>query len=68
MLDWYHNILVHLGLKRTEENIRAIHVWKGIRTDILNLCNTCDTSTLQENTEGKIWPPGRKSGRGYQME
>ena len=53
-MDWYHNILVHPGEHHTEESIRPIYVWKGLRTNILQYCKCVTSTEILENTRKEI--------------
>jgi RNase H-like domain found in reverse transcriptase/Reverse transcriptase (RNA-dependent DNA polymerase)/Integrase zinc binding domain len=43
VVQWYHDILCHPGINRTEETIRQHFWWKNLREDVLNVCKMCDT-------------------------
>ena len=38
---WYHDTLIHPGMKRTELTIGQNFYWKGLTTDVQRHCRTC---------------------------
>jgi RNase H-like domain found in reverse transcriptase/Reverse transcriptase (RNA-dependent DNA polymerase)/Integrase zinc binding domain len=42
VVDWYHEILCHPGMTRTEETIRQHFWWRTLRQDVQSTCETCD--------------------------
>ena len=51
--EWYHTILCHPGMTRTEETIRQHFWWKDLRKDVQNMCSTCDTCQRTKRTHSK---------------
>ena len=52
IVDWYHTILCHPGIVRTEETIRQHFHWKGIRMDVQDLLMRC--KVCQKYKKGNI--------------
>jgi hypothetical protein len=42
LLKWYHEVLCHPGMNRTEETIRQNFTWRNLRDDVQKFCKTCD--------------------------
>ena len=42
-VDWYHEMLCHLGETWTEHNLRQHFDWKGFRTTVHDVCKKCPT-------------------------
>ena len=40
-VEWYHETLCHPGETRTEHTIRQHFYWKGLRTDVVDICKKC---------------------------
>ncbi|HEY9299078.1 MAG TPA: integrase zinc binding domain-containing protein, partial [Phormidium sp.] len=53
VVDWYHTILSHPGMTRTEETIKQHFWWKNLRQDVHKLCSTCDTCQRTKRTTSK---------------
>ena len=56
-VDWYHHILCHPGMTRTEQTIRQHFTWKNLRGDVEKACKTCKTCQLSKRKSikyGKI--------------
>ena len=41
VLNWYHIILVHPGVKRLFNTLSQNVYWKGMKRDVENYCKTC---------------------------
>jgi hypothetical protein len=57
VVEWYHDILCHPGMTRTEQTIRQHFWWKTLREDVQKLCTTCDTcqrTKVQHTKYGKL--------------
>ena len=48
VLTWYHQMLMHPGETRTEKTIRHHLYWKGMCTDVKQLCKTCPTCQINK--------------------
>ena len=53
IVDWYHQILSHPGLNRTEATICQHFWWKELREDVHKRCSTCDTCQRTKKTTSK---------------
>ena len=51
--EWYHEILCHPGMTRTEETIRQHFWWKTLRDDVHRLCSQCDTCQRTKRINSK---------------
>jgi hypothetical protein len=51
--EWYHTVLCHPGMTRTEETIRQHFWWKDLRKDVQKMCSTCDTCQRTKKTHSK---------------
>ena len=38
-VDWYHEMLYHLGETQTEHTLRQHFYWKGLHTTVPDVCN-----------------------------
>ena len=45
-VDWYHLVLCHPGMTRTEQTIRQHFTWKNLRGDVQKACKTCKVCQL----------------------
>ena len=52
-IDWYHQILCHPGITRTEATIRQHFDWKGLRTMVLATCKKCELCQKAKVTNQK---------------
>jgi transposase InsO family protein len=52
-IDWYHEILCHPGITRTEATIRQHFDWKGLRTMVLATCKKCEPCQKAKVTNQK---------------
>ena len=58
-VKWYHEMLLHPGLNRTEETIRQHFYWKDLRDhvkDIVSRCPTCQL-TKKKHLKYGLLPP-----------
>ena len=67
MIDWYHTVLCHPGMNRTEETISQHLWWPKMREQITNYVRACPTCQLNKHkykhyghlppkeAEAKIW-------------
>ena len=53
MVEWYHEILCHPGMTRTEETIRQHFWWNTLRKDVQTTCETCDVCQRTKRTNIK---------------
>jgi Integrase zinc binding domain len=42
IVEWYHEILCHTIMTRTEEKTRHHFLWLNLRKDDQTICETCD--------------------------
>ena len=45
-VNWYHQMLCHPGMTRTEQSIRQHFTWKNLRKDVEKVCKYCKTCQL----------------------
>ena len=58
-VDWYHEMLCHLGETRTEHTLRQHFDWKGLRTTVHNVCKKfpiCQRAKTTNQKYGKLPP------------
>jgi hypothetical protein len=58
-VNWYHEMLCHPGVTRTELTIRQHFNWKDLRTavhDICHKCESCQKSKVSNQKCGKLPP------------
>ena len=58
LIEWYHEALMHPGIKRMEESILRYFTWPGCTKDISEFVKTCNICQKNKNTNnarsGKI--------------
>ena len=58
-VDWYHDMLCHLGETRTEQNFRQHFEWRGLHTtvhDVCKKCPRCQRAKTANQKYGKLPP------------
>ncbi len=53
-VEWYHNILLHPGEKRTELTIGQLFYWKNMKTTVKNIVSRCPTCQLTKPKQQKF--------------
>eukprot|EP00980_Cylindrotheca_fusiformis_P020525 scaffold7585_cov72-Cylindrotheca_fusiformis.AAC.2 len=53
LIKWYHEVLMHPGLNRTEQTIRMHFTWPKLRSDVEKICKHCRTCQLAKKTRIK---------------
>ena len=58
-VDWYHEMLYHLGETQIEHTLRQHFDWKGLRTTVHDVCKkrpTCQRAKTTNQKYGKLPP------------
>ena len=58
-VNWYHEVLCHPGMTRTEQTIRQHFTWKNLRKDVEKACKSCKVCQLTKRKSmayGKLPP------------
>jgi hypothetical protein len=53
ILNWYHQILMHPGINRTELTIRQHFTWPKLHDEVEDICKKCITCQLTKKTKIK---------------
>ena len=53
ILNWYHEILMHPGINRTELTIRQHFTWPKLHAEVEEVCKKCTTCQLTKKTKQK---------------
>ena len=59
IVDWYHTMLSHPGINRTEESIRQHFYWPRLREIVvahLTVCDLCQRFKKQKKSDGRLLP------------
>jgi len=46
IVEWYHTVLCHPGMTRTEESIRQHFTWQNLQRDVREYCQKCHTCQI----------------------
>ena len=69
-VDWYHEMLCHLGETRTEHTLCQHFDWKGLRTTVHDVCKKCPTFQRAKTTNqkyGKLPPKKAEANPWYTL-
>ena len=64
VVNWYHEILCHPGINRTEQTIRQHLTWPKLEDDFARVCKTCDTCQRTKKTKLKYGKLPAKEAEG----
>ena len=56
VIDWYHTVLCHPGINRTEETILQHLWWPKMREQIMAFVQACPSCQKNKRKQKKVWP------------